>query len=424
MQSNTEKEQTTFDAAFDAVSEEQWKAQLAKDLKGITFEDLIQTDRNGIDIHPFYTQTPEHISSIAAPVADWYVIHKLGTSSNTEALKALNNGATALEVWGDDSTDWSALLQEVNLRHIFLKVCLKGNTTAAYASWKRYYSAQYPNNDALLLQILDQNAFSVFDGIINVNATIYNNAGAGAALENACILAQLNEILHREEEKGTLNLVNAIHINLAIDTQFFEQISKLRSLRRLTNFMISKYGVEVPIYLHVQTSAIYLSSADAASNILRNAIAAMAAVIGDCDSLYILPYAGEERNLDFASRISRNQQLILKEESYFHQVADKAYGAYFVEHYTTAISEKCWTIFQEIEKEGGWQQALDSGKINELINQQKEELLEAYQSGKNLLIGVNKYPAPSSASKPLDPSLIHSEAFGIQSVHLESELNK
>lgn len=421
-QSNIDKVSSTFDADFETANSDQWKAQLAKDLKGVTFEELIQTDRNGIDIQPFYTQSPENASSISAPVSDWYVLHHVGDGGNAEALKILNNGATALQVHGDETTDWSKLLQDVDLRHIFLKVWLDGDSMRAYDVWNAYYKANYPQNDALLVQILDVNAFSVFDKKININAHIYNNAGAGAALENALILAQLNEALHQEQEKNTLNSISEIHINLAIDTMFFEQISKLRSLRKLTNFVLSKYNIQAKVYLHLQTSAIYLSSADAASNILRNAVAAMAAVVGDCDSLYILPYAFDEKNPDFALRISRNQQLILKEESYFHQVADKAYGSYFVENYTEKISEKSWSIFQSLEQKGGWQQALSEGTIASLISNQQEELLDAYRSGKNLLIGVNKYSAPASASKPLDPSIVDTEAFGIKSINLEIAL--
>lgn len=425
MSTEQQKETVSFNSGFDTVSADQWKEQLQKDLKGVSFEDLIQQDRNGIDIAPFYTQRPEQYQHVLPEISDWYIIHRLGNKNiNQEALKVLNNGATALHIFADKHTDWKDVLNEVDLKYIFLKITFEGNVSQAFENWAQYYTAQYPKDEALLVQYTSQAPYSMLGGKLSVHASIYNNTGVGAALENALVLSQLNEALHQLQAENRLNEVKEIHIDIAVDTYYFEQISKIRSLKHLTNFVLSKYALEVPVFVHAETATYYLTSADAPSNILRNSIAAMAAVIGGCDSLYIAPYAYETDRLEFATRISRNQQLVMKEESYFHQIQDKAHGSYFIENYTQAVSEKACQIFTEIESQGGWQVNMDSGNIVERINQASQAFVESYKSGKNLLIGINKYPAPEAYSKPLDPNVIHKESFGIKSIHLETELKK
>jgi methylmalonyl-CoA mutase len=59
---------------FNIADAHAWKARLEKDLKGVTFEQLSVTDRNGITIHPFYTN--EDITETKKPVTtqpDWSI---------------------------------------------------------------------------------------------------------------------------------------------------------------------------------------------------------------------------------------------------------------------------------------------------------------------------------------------------------------
>ena len=50
---------------------------------------------------------------------------------------------------------------------------------------------------------------------------------------------------------------------------------------------------------------------------------------------------------EFGERISRNQLLILKEESYFINASDFADGTYYIESLTKEIAEKALAIFKE-----------------------------------------------------------------------------
>ena len=103
-------------------------------------------------------------------------------------------------------------------------------------------------------------------------------------------------------------------------------------------------------------------------NMLRTQTEAMSAILGGTDSLTVEPFDIVFRQPDeFSERIARNQQLILKEESYFDKVADPSAGSYYIEKLTQLIAENAWKLFVETEEQGGFlictQIRIYSGKI-------------------------------------------------------------
>ena len=69
----------------------------------------------------------------------------------------------------------------------------------------------------------------------------------------------------------------------------------------------------------------------------------MSAIFGGCDGLLIYPYNHSfEAANDFSDRIARNQQILLKEESYLNKVQDPGAGAYYIETLTCRIAEGIW----------------------------------------------------------------------------------
>ena len=78
---------------------------------------------------------------------------------------------------------------------------------------------------------------------------------------------------------------------------------------------------------------------------LRTQTEAMSAVLGGTDSLTVEPFDIVFRKPDeFSERIARNQQLLLKEESYFDKVADPAAGSYYIEKLTSLIADNSMEI--------------------------------------------------------------------------------
>jgi methylmalonyl-CoA mutase len=128
-------------------------------------------------------------------------------------------------------------------------------------------------------------------------------------------------------------------------------------------------------------------------NMLRTQTEAMSAILGGTDSLTVEPFDIVFRQPDeFSERIARNQQLILKEEAYFDKVADPAAGSYYIENLTYLIADNSWKLFLEIEEQGGFLACLKSGLIQEKISESANKRKVAVASGKETLLGTNKFP--------------------------------
>ena len=124
------------------------------------------------------------------------------------------------------------------------------------------------------------------------------------------------------------------------------EIAKIRAYRSLINLIQKQYNIQLPIHIHANTSQLNKSNVDAYTNLLRTTTEGMSAIIGGCNSLSVLPYNYGFTDTDsFSNRIARNQQHILKQESYLDKVWDISKGSYYIETITQQIAEKAWEKF-------------------------------------------------------------------------------
>lgn len=441
-------EQKLF-AGFDPVTAEAWKKRLEQDLKGITFEDLSVCDRNGITVHPFYTK--EDLLTQALPLScspGWDICSRVEVMdagiANKEALEALEHGASGLCFVLHQETDPAALLQDIQLPFIYSCFVFTSRSRSSAAAFSAYIRDSWPADRALTaycsLDIIgaylaagnwqvneaeDQQQYRSFltdtAGLpaLCVDTTLFHHAGANTVYELACSLALINEYLHLLDQEGLLAEQHSLHISLATDTSFFEQIAKLRALRRLLPLLYQPYAIDLPLHLHAVTSDVYRAPFDSYSNLLRDTIAGMAAVAGGANSLYTRPFDAKGVSA-FSRRMSRNQQLIFKEESYLDKVADVAAGSYYVETLTAQIGEQAWDLFRKIEEQGGLIASFAAGTIKEQINLQAEQLVADYRSGKRVLTGINKFPNPADPPQPI-PDL-PAEGPGLAPLNLSQQL--
>jgi methylmalonyl-CoA mutase len=423
---------------FSASNAQAWKERLAKDLKGITFEDLSVQDRNGHTIRPFYTS--EEKGTIKTAVfnhKDWTICAQMKVANekeaNANALGELESGVSGLCFIIDRQVDITVLLKDIQLPYIQTRFVLNENALAFFEDWNQYITANRLNDiDAILVydpiaQSLktnqwdlnkDQTQWLMWSGTtLSVDATLFQNAGACSAYQIACTLAQTNEYLNWLSEEGKINQLKRINVSISTGTDFFEEIAKLRALRLAIRNLIAAYGINVSVELHVESSDTYRSAFDAYSNLLRDTLSGMAAVLGGCDSLLIHLFdqnKNEETRL--SKRMSRNQQLIMKEESYFNQIADASTGSFYIENLTEQLAEQGWELFKVIEHDGG---IIDSSdKIKQEIELQAKQWIEEYKSGKRVLIGVNKFVDAND-----QPQTFTTEKFGgIQPISLSEQL--
>lgn len=408
---------------FNPTTAEEWKAQLTKDLKGVDFDQLKWNTSNGVSINPFYTA--EDLSTEKQPVfshTDWDICDHIMVNdekaANEKALKALQGGASGLIFFIPKKINTTALLKNIAIEHIYTQFFITFDAVSILEDLKPYIGKVNAFDGKLKTVIhLDPLCWLVFNGgwhktqhddlnaIVNlphipVNGTLYQEAGANTINELAITLAHLNEYLNYLAENNSLN-AKIIHALFSVNADFFNEIAKLRAAKQLIDLLVAQYNITLPLHLHAQTTQINTSSLDAYNNMLRSTTEAMSAVLGGCHSLNIFPYnfIYEESN-DFSNRIARNQQHILKEETYLNKMADVSAGSYYIETLTDAIAEKAWEQFKEIEKRGGFIACLQSNYIQDLIAADARAAEEKVKSGEMVLVGVNKFQNKAETAKP------------------------
>ncbi len=394
---------------FNATTAQQWKEQLIKDLKGIDYDTLVWKTNAGLNIQPFYTsETTTQKTPLVFSHNDWaiceYILVKNEKEANTHALNALSNGASGIVFVIDQKIDSAILLKGISVQHIYTLFKISyafveelQNTLQSIECGNQCFIdtdviahlAQTGNWNSSQEKDLDSQKFN---STLVIDGRLYQEAGANIINELAFTLSQLNDYLAYHSEHNSLTTIKKVHLSVSVGGDFFMEIAKLRALRNLVNFLLNQYKLKSEVHIHGQSTSINKSSIDSYTNMLRSTTEAMSASIGGCDSIVVLPFdASFNEPTDFSMRMARNQQLILKEESYLNKVADMAAGSYYIENTTKTLCEKAWQQFKHIESKGGLIESLKANIIQDIITKDAETLLNQVEVGKVVLVGVNKF---------------------------------
>jgi methylmalonyl-CoA mutase len=177
---------------------------------------------------------------------------------------------------------------------------------------------------------------------------------------------------------------------------FYLEIAKMRAARLLWARIMKGFGAKNPKSLmlrtHCQTSGWSLTEQDPYNNIVRTTIEAMAAVFGGTQSLHTNSFdEAIALPTEFSARIARNTQLIIQEETHICNVIDPWAGSYMMEKLTQDMADKAQAILDEVEAMGGMTRAVDSGWAKLKIEASAAEKQARIDSGKDVIVGVNKY---------------------------------
>ena len=339
---------------------------------------------------------------------DWaiceYIIVKNEKDANTQALNALSNGASGLVFVIDHKIDSAVLLKGISVQHIYtlfkissafveeLQNTLKSMECGNQCFIDTDVIAHFAQTGNWISSYEKDLYSQKSDSTVAVDGRLYQEAGANIINELAFTLSHLNDYLAYRSENNSLKSLKKVHLSVSVGSDFFMEIAKLRALRNLVSFLLNQYELKLEIHIHGQTTSINKSSIDSYTNMLRSTTEAMSASIGGCDSIVVLPFdASFNEPTDFSMRMARNQQLILKEESYLNKVADMGAGSYYIENTTKTLCEKAWQQFKHIESKGGLIECLKANIIQEIISNDAEMLTNQVKEGKMVLVGVNKY---------------------------------
>lgn len=263
---------------------------------------------------------------------------------------------------------------------------------------------------------------------ISISGYHMQEAGANAVLEAAFTLADGIEYLRAGQRAGLD--VDAIAPRFSffwgIGMNFLMEIAKMRAARRLWASLLQekfqpKDSRSLRLRAHCQTSGWSLTEADPYNNIIRTTVEAMAAVLGGTQSLHTNSF-DEAIGLptEFSSRLARNTQLIIQEESHITSVVDPFGGSYAMEALTTEIEHEARKIIDEIEQMGGMAKAVASGMPKLRIEESATRKQARIDAGLDTIVGVNKYRLLKE-DKPVDVLVIdNAKVRGQQIERLEA----
>ena len=262
---------------------------------------------------------------------------------------------------------------------------------------------------------------------IVINGYAIQQTGANSKQELAFSLSTANECLGVLIGAG-MNIDQAaacIHFSIGITANYFYSIAKIRALKELWASIVDAYAPMHDCSKHCIISAVSgpmnKSLKDPYTNLLRQTTEGLSAAVAGIDSILIYPYtiASTHPSNELAGRMATNISLLLKEESYMHIVNDPIGGSYTIEQLTTQFSQKAWELFQETESKNGVFSEECALMMQSLIRETANQRLAAVRDGKNLLIGVNKFPNPSQELADYAEVSIY---FGMSQLILEREL--
>ncbi|MEO1688982.1 MAG: methylmalonyl-CoA mutase, partial [Pseudomonadota bacterium] len=231
---------------------------------------------------------------------------------------------------------------------------------------------------------------------ISISGYHMQEAGSTLVQELAFTLADGKEYVKAALSKGmdVDAFAGRLSFFFAIGMNFFMEAAKLRAARLLWHRIMSEFGAQKPQSLmlrtHCQTSGVSLAEQDPYNNVVRTAYEAMAAALGGTQSLHTNSFdEAIALPTEFSSRIARNTQLILQEETGVTKVVDPLAGSYYVEALTAELAEKAWALIEEVEGLGGMTKAVESGMPKLRIEEAAARRQAAVDRGDEVIVGVN-----------------------------------
>jgi len=405
---------------FEPVSSKQWKQQIQYELKGADYNDtLVWESPEGIKVKPFYhNDESDYKYAVATPTTPFSIVQNIFVHdvklSNERALDALKRGAESIRFTiENDAISIDELMQNLPVGKVYyfhLPFLSK-----EYMATINAFATKSKTNCIIQIDPIGQlcSDGNWFDSLekdfeklnamasdatvpfLTISSKRYQNAGANMVQQLAYTLAHVNEYFNR------ITAINQpITIEVAVGTNYFFEIAKLRALRLLFASLAKEYNHHLDCHIIVTPTKRNKTLYDYNVNMLRTTTECMSAILGGANAIANLPYdALYHKDNEFGDRIARNQLLVLKHESYFDKVNNAADGTYYIENLTEQLAEKALFLFKDIEAKGGFITQLIEGNIQKKIQESAQKEQELFDSGKEILLGTNKYPNKNDRMK-------------------------
>ncbi|MGJ7034888.1 methylmalonyl-CoA mutase family protein [Anoxybacillus eryuanensis] len=443
---------TMKNVSFPIPTYDEWKQEVETSLKGKTFEKLVTTTYEQLQVKPIYVRsdieaTPEQYPGFPGYVRGtepdgymkktWAVSQAISAKNPKEwneiATYDIARGQTEIHLILDELgfsitslEDIETMFSGISLSDYSIRLDAGACSLSALALFVAYFHKQQLSFDSLRGTIgmdplaalaikggLPTSLSTLYDVMadvtkwtkeqmphiktIIVHGEPYHHGGANAVQELAFSVATAVEYMNECLKRGLTvdEVAERMSFSFAIGADFFMEIAKLRAARAMWSNIVQAFGGSEraqKMSLHARTSYFTKTVYDPYVNMLRASAEAFAAIVGGANSLHVSPFdeAIGPAN-EFSRRIARNTQLILREEAHIGKVIDPAGGSYYVETLTEQIAEAAWKLFQQIEAKGGMTKALEAGVVQAEIEKIAKLREQNVKARKERIIGTNVY---------------------------------
>ncbi len=411
---------TNLFSDFPKISAKEWKQKIQFDLKGADYnESLVWESQEGIKVKPFYHEEDleSNLNVMLPPKKGWKIGQHIyvadAVQANKKTLTFIEKGAESLcFIIPAENMNLSLLLKNIPLEKIIIHFELLFLSSDYVKSivefFKNLETDFFLNVDLIGNLARNGNWFfnrdqdhNIFNTIISlksnsafyIDASLYQNAGANIVQQLAYALALGNEYLNNLQTNVKSKSRGVIFtFKVSIGSNYFFEIAKLRALRILWKTLAGEYKISADCHIMAIPTKRNKTLYDYNTNLIRTTTESMAAVLGGADTIFNLPYDTlYHKDNEFGSRISLNQLLLLKEESYFKEMNTAANGAYFIESITSQLAEKALQLFKTIENGGGFLEQLKNHTIQRKIKESAQKEQDLFDNNKLILVGTNKF---------------------------------
>lgn len=441
--------------AFDPATRDDWRALVEKALKGADFEKtLVSRTEDGLRIEPIYARsdakpappnpgtapftrgTAAHVEGLGwqihqvvaeadAQTANRVALEELDAGTNGIVLQiaapgqpgcAIASASEMATVLNGIALDFAPLQLHAGLNglaaaHHALDALdiVKADKTKAMAhlnvdplgTWARFGGLPRSLDDELSAAVaLAKSVTGKFAHVrtVNVDATVYHEAGATDGQELAALAATLAAYMRHLTGAGLEagQAFRQLSFTVAAGDDIFNTLAKLRAARRIIWRIADAFGagnVAAAMHITARTSERMLAKRDPWTNLLRGTVACAASAFGGANAITVLPFTWALGQPDsFARRIARNTQIVCQEESSLGRVVDPAGGSWYIESLTDGLARAAWQKFQALEAGGGLEAALKAATLQNEIETSRKQRALAIATGRQALTGVSAFP--------------------------------
>lgn len=344
-----------------------WREAAKKELDGKDPFDTLSRQKESIRIRPYYdaSDTKNIAAHILSPSTNpylgprgWYNMPTIKVlndiDANKKALEHLNNGADGIVFKINDTISIDKLLANIELPYCSTFFLTEIEQSELLADFVNHVNAKGFDKTQIVgglfsksNQVAPIDQFKAWSKFHVLGNLVIPSSDPTSEIGNA-LIAGVNAITSYVEKGNQPGaVIQQMAFSFTVGTDFFTEIAKLKSFRRLWQQVSYAYGVrdqDESVFIHALSPCWNKEVYQPNANMLKSTTAAMSSILGGCDAISIEP---EIENDSFKTRIARNVLTLLREESHLNQTADPTAGSYYLESLIDELSQVAWNKFQK-----------------------------------------------------------------------------